>query len=138
MEIEFEALHLLVLALTAVVIVFADHEGWQYVRGKKAVLSTARVQWLHRAVWVGLLGMIMTGIGLTTEEPEVFEEPMFYVKMVMVLALIINGVAISFLSKVATTTPFASLTTKQRVPLFISGAVSVGCWIGAALLGFTM
>jgi len=138
MEIEFEALHLLVLALTALVIVGSDVYGLLYVLGKKAVLNAKVINWLHKIVWIGLAGMIATGIGLTLESPWVLEEPMFYVKLIMVLALFINGFVIGFLAKVATTTPFASLTWKQRAPLVLSAAVSLSCWIGATLIGFAM
>ncbi len=137
MEIEIEALHLLSLAFVAVVIIIADHDGYLYMRGKKAVLDAVKVERLHQLAWVGLGAMIVTGIALILEDPEeVFEEAAFGVKMLMVLALAINGFVIGQLSKLSTTTPFADLMMRQKLALLASGAVSVSCWIGAAVIGF--
>lgn len=137
MEIEIEALHLLSLAFVAVVIVIADHDGYLYMRGKKAVLNAVKVKRLHQLAWVGLGAMIVTGIALILEDPEeVFEEAAFGVKMLMVLALVINGFVIGQLSKLSTTTPFADLMMRQKLALLASGAVSVSCWIGAATISF--
>jgi hypothetical protein len=136
MEIEFEGLHLLALAFSFLVIILADHDGWLYFRGKKQVLDAKRVERFHRYAWIGLGGMIVTGAFLLADESDVLEEPAFYIKMFMVLALVINGVFIGRLSRIATTTPFASLTRRQKLPLLVSGAVSVTCWIGATVIGF--
>ncbi len=136
MEIEFEALHLLSLAFVAIVIVIADHDGYLYMRGKKAVLNAMKVKRLHQLAWVGLIAMTLTGIGLIAEDPDVLEEAAFGVKMLMVAALFVNGFVIGQLSKWSVSTPFASLTSKQKLMLLGSGAVSVSCWIGATLIGF--
>ena len=136
MEIEIEALHLISLAFVAVVIVIADHDGYLYMRGKKAVLNAVKVKRLHQLAWVGLGAMIVTGIALIKQNPIVLEEPAFVVKMLMVLALLVNGFVIGRLSALSTTTPFASLTHGQKLSLLGSGAVSVSCWIGAAVIGF--
>jgi hypothetical protein len=138
MEIEIESLHLLALAFVALVILIADHDGFAYIRGKKQLLNAAKVSRLHNLVWLGLIGMLATGLALLADEPDVLEESAFYVKMLMVLALFINGVAIGQLSKLSTITPFANLTKKQKLSLLLSGAISASCWIGAALLGFSL
>ncbi len=135
---EFESLHLVSLAFSFIVIAVADHDGWRYFRGKTATLQPSRVSRLHTLAWVGLGGMIISGIFLLLEEPDSFQEPLFFVKMLMVAALVVNGMFIGRVMQVATTTPFAQLTGKQRWPLLGSGAVSVGCWVGAAVLGFVM
>ena len=136
MEIEIEALHLLSLAFVAIVIVLADHDGYLYMRGKKAVLNAVKVKRLHQLAWVGLGAMIVTGMLLIAEEPGVLEEGAFGVKMLMVLALLVNGFVIGRLSALSTTTPFANLSFGQKLSLLGSGAVSVSCWIGASLIGF--
>jgi uncharacterized membrane protein YGL010W len=65
-------------------------------------------------------------------------EPAFIVKMFMVTALIINGVAIGSLSQLASSAPFAALTRRQRAMLLVSGGVSVFCWLGAVFIGFVL
>jgi hypothetical protein len=136
MEIEFEALHLVSLAFVAIVIIIADHDGYVYMRGKKVVLDALKVKRLHQLAWVGLVAMLLTGIGLIAEEPEILEESAFFVKMLMVAALFVNGFVIGQLSRVASQTPFNDLTSKQKLSLLASGAVSASCWIGATLIGF--
>ncbi len=138
MEIEIEAFHLLSLAFVAIVILIADHDGLQYIRGKKPVLNATKVKRLHQLAWVGLAGMIVTGIFLVRQNPLVLEEPTFAVKMLMVAALFVNGFVIGRLSALSTATPFKSLTKGQKLSLLLSGAVSVSCWLGAAFIGFAL
>jgi hypothetical protein len=135
---DFELAHLAALAFSFIVIAIADHDGWRYFRGRTATLSPARLARLHTLAWVGLGGMVVTGMVLVIQHQRVLDDPLFPVKMLMVLALVINGALIGRLMKVATTTPFAALNMQQRLPLFLSGAVSVCCWIGATVLGFVM
>ncbi len=120
----------------AIVIVIADHDGYLYMRGKKAVLNAVKVKRLHQLAWVGLGAMIVTGVMLVRQNPIALEEGAFLVKMLMVLALLGNGFVIGRLSALSTTTPFASLTRGQKLSLLGSGAVSVLCWLGAAMIGF--
>lgn len=138
MEIEFETLHLISLTFVALVIVIADHDGLSYIRGKKQTFNVVKVKRLHQLVWLGLLGMAATGVGLLIENPDVLGEVAFYVKMLMVLALVVNGVVIGQLAALPTTTPFTNLTREQKRRLFISGAISALCWIGATMIGFTL
>ena len=138
MPIEFEALHLLSLAFVAVVIIIADHDGYLYIRGKKAVLNATKVKRLHQLAWVGLVALTISGIGLVAEDPDVIEEGAFGVKMLMVAALFANGFVIGQLAKLSVSTPFASLTRRQKLALFASGAVSVSCWVGATFIGFAL
>lgn len=129
-------LHLIVLSFTAVAILIADHDGLQYFFGKKQTLDPVRVKRLHYTVLTGLILMIITG-GLMFADVwgEVIENPAFYVKMCMVLALIANSFIIGNLMHVATQRPFVELTREERHTLLASGAVSGICWIGAALIG---
>jgi len=136
MEIEFEAVHLLALALVAIVIIIADHDGFLYLRGKKATLSASKVKRLHQLVWIGLALMIISGIGLVAEDPDVVEEAVFPVKMLMVLAFVINGFVIGQLSRVSVITPYVELSRRQQLMILISGGVSISCWIGATAIGF--
>lgn len=130
-------LHLFTLGLTAVVILYSDYHGLSYFLGKKPVLSPAFVTWSHRLVWFGLLGMITTGALMLLPSWEYrLSDPAFYVKIGFVLMLIINGVAIGKLSKVASLQPFAHLTRDEQYTLILSGAISATCWIGSAMIGF--
>lgn len=136
MELEFESLHLLALGLSAIAIILADHYGWQYVSGNIPVLDSKRLSKYHKFVWLGLIAMVITGVVLLSTELKLFYDFAFFVKLLMVAALVINGLFIGRLSKIATIKPFAELTSNEKLPLFISGGVSVFCWLGAMIIGF--
>ena len=130
------AIHLLTLGLTALVIVYSDHQGFLYFRGKKQTLSKSFLKWSHHLVWTGLILMIVTGVVLTIPQWEYrLTQGAFYIKMAFVATLVVNAFAIGTLSKLAGRTPFASLQKEQKRTLLISGGVSSVCWIGAAVMG---
>jgi hypothetical protein len=56
--------------------------------------------------------------------------------MAFVATLVINSFIIGFLQETAITRSYASLSFKEKVPLFVSGAVSTACWILTAAAGF--
>lgn len=130
-------IHLIVLTITGICIVVADHDGFQYFLGKKSVLDLKRVKRLHYAVLLGLVLMILTGALMFGDRwGELIDNPAFYVKMLMVGALIANSFIIGSLMHVATIRPFTELTGSERHTLLASGAVSVVCWVGSATIGF--
>lgn len=132
----FGELHVVVLLATVVVILYSDHQGYRYLRGQQSTLSAQFVRRSHRLVWVGLIGMIATGVALTLPAWEYrLSEPAFYVKMWFVLVLLMNGIAIGKLSRVASTTPFSELTPPQQRTLLVSGGLSALGWSGAIVMG---
>lgn len=132
-----EDIHLLILGVTALMILVADHDGVWYMLGKKQTLSLKRIVFLHRAVGVGLAGMIITGALMVGPYLSYFlEEEEFLLKMFFVAVLVVNSFYIGRVSHVAAETPFAALTPRQKMSLLISGAASAMGWIGAAVIGF--
>lgn len=130
-------LHFAVLAFVAWTVFQADHLGFDWIRGKTRTLDGSKVSKLHRATWIGLAGMIMTGLLLFWPMREfLLTQPPFYVKMAFVAALLINGAVIGRLQKVATSKAYSELTAKEKLPLIISGAVSTVSWTGAAVVAF--
>lgn len=133
----FLPLHLLALAFVAWNVVLADHMGFNWMRGKDQVLDEKRVRKYHIRTWIGLLLMIVTGFTMFWPMREfLLTRPQFYVKMGFVLALFLNSFAIGRLSKISTEKTFASLSTKEKIPLMISGGISTISWLGAVLGGF--
>lgn len=129
--------HILVLIFIAWQVVQADQLGFEWMRGKVRTLDEVRVGMYHRNTWIGLGGMIATGLLMFWPMREyLLTRPQFYIKMSFVLALIINGFVIGRLQKLATTKAYAGLTTKEKLPLLISGAISTLGWVGAATMAF--
>jgi hypothetical protein len=132
-----EEIHLLILAATVSVILYADHLGFQYFRGIKETLSIRTVTFLHRATWIGLLGMIASGIYLFIPiKDELLAEPVFLLKLFFVFVLFCNGVLIGKIARKASESPFHALPSREKRILILSGAASACSWIGAASIGF--
>ncbi len=130
-------LHLATLAFLAWTIFHADHLAFSWIRGKVNMLRKEDLQKYHKRTWLGLVGMIVTGFILFWPLREyLLTRPQFYAKMAFVITLIINGFVIGHLQDVATKKWFKQLTLKEKLPLFISGAVSTLAWLGAAAGGF--
>lgn len=129
--------HGLMVVGTALIIIYTDHQGYLYFRGKKATLSASFITWSHRLVWAGLAIIITTGAALMIPAWEYYSTlGIFYVKMGFVALLILNGLAIGTLSKKASTTPFAELTQKEQRLLMLSGGLSFIGWVSAAVIGY--
>lgn len=131
------AFHGTIFLATAAVIIYSDHHGLLYFLGKKQTLSANFVKWSHKLVWTGLLLMITTGLALMLPAWEYYlTEIAFYAKMGFVAVLVMNAIAIGTLSKKASLTPFASLSSSEKKTLLVSGALSFTGWIAAASIGF--
>jgi hypothetical protein len=59
--------------------------------------------------------------------------PQFAMKMGFVLVIVLNSFIIGQLIKIPTTKTFASLTTKEKIPLYLSGLLSFASWGGAII-----
>lgn len=130
------ATHGLIVFATIIVILYSDHQGFLYFRGKKATLSLSFVNWSHRLVWLGLGLIISTGSILVSFNVERYvADPAFFLKMSFVGVLIMNGLAIGALSHKASTTPFAALSQEEQRTLLVSGALSFMGWVGAFVIG---
>ncbi len=134
---ELVSLHLFALLVTFCAIVYADHEGFAYIRGKKNTLNPRRVSILHQVVLLGLIIMIVTGTMLAIPVWSFLKyETEFYIKMGFVSALVINAFVIGRFIPTATERAFATLTSHEQKILLGSGTVSVIGWIGAAVIGY--
>lgn len=132
-------IHILILLFTGLTIMLADKQAFAWMRGSTPLLDAKKVAASHRNVSIGLGFMIVTGITMFLGESEEFlENPAFFVKMAFVLVLVVNGFVIGKISSIATTREYASLTKSEKLPLFISGAVSTIGWLGAIAMGLSL
>lgn len=130
-------IHLTILAFIAYNVIRADHIGFTWITGKVKTLDRALVKKYHYRVWIGLGFMIFTGFLMFWPLREfLLTRTQFYVKMAFVATLIINSFTIGYLQETAITKSYASLSFKEKLPLFISGTVSTACWILTAAAGF--
>ncbi len=127
-------IHLTILGVTALGILLADHEGMQWVSGKKPLLEWKKVFRLHLWVGFGLIGMLITGFLMfwPVRNYLLHNSLAFLIKMMFVAVLIGNSFLIGELTKISTKRTYASLSSAEKRPFFISGAVSTISWLGAA------
>lgn len=131
------AIHLATLSLTAIAILYADHMGYQYFTGKRLHLNHERTVILHRIVWVGLIGMIVSGYLIAAPQWDYLRsEPVFFVKLGLVLVLVMNALVIGKMAHLTSDRAFAELPADVRRAFMISGALSAIGWIGAAVIGY--
>ncbi len=132
-----EVFHLLFLGVAILAIAVADKKALAWMRGKVEVVSAKSLDLAHYLVWIGLSGLIVTGVIMATPMIEfLIKEPAFLIKMMFVGILITNGFLISSLMKVAYKKSFASLKANEKLLLLFSGAVSTISWATAITIGF--
>ncbi len=77
---ELQTIHLTTLAFTALVILYSDHKGFQYFHGTAPTPTLFFVTWSHRLVWMGLIGMMLSGFFLVFPYWEHYlAQPVFFV-----------------------------------------------------------
>lgn len=125
------ATHISMFFVNIAMVIVADVSALLWVLGKKEVLNKRLMHWLHRLIGVGLAISITTGAIMFWDVRDyLLTLPSFYTKLIFVLALVVNAFVIGKHFHVATERPFRELTKKERMPLFISGAVSTCAWVG--------
>lgn len=112
----------------------ADHSAFSWIRGKVNTLNAVKMKKLHDNVFYGLIGMTITGIGLYLPlQEKLSASPAFKIKMAFVAVLFINSFVIYKLMPTASEKKYSELSTKEKLPLLISGVVSTLSWIGALI-----
>ncbi len=126
--------HLTSLAVAAVGVFYADSLAMKWTRGKSATLELRHLNFAHLIVSFALLSLVITGGFLFWPmRSYLLFYPPFLLKMAFVLVLILNSFAIDTFMHVARARSFDSLSPKEKLPLFISGALSTLCWFGAGI-----
>lgn len=132
-------LHVCALLVTLGFVLYADSIGVRYILGSIQVLPRARVQLLHRLVWVGLGATILSGALMVLQDPSYYvTQPTYLLKMFFVLVLCINAFAIGHLSHRAVERGWRELPAHTQAALLVSGMVSVVSWCAAVLLGLKL
>lgn len=102
------------------------------------------LQILSQVIWVGLVIVIISGIGLYLPNAEILNQtPKFLVKAIVVAVIIINGAFLNLyispklvhMSWQQTAIPVKRATRLRRIA-FALGGISFTSWYGAFILGF--
>lgn len=132
-----EAVHLSFLAFSALVILVSDEHALAWLMGRTQTLAPDRMRLLHRLVWLGIAGLLVSGAVLLYPRADyLLFQPLFQIKLLFVGILVANAVLIGRLMPIASARPFAALSASERAPLLISAFLSSISWISAAAIGF--
>ncbi|MFA5841827.1 MAG: hypothetical protein WC835_02600 [Candidatus Paceibacterota bacterium] len=127
-------IHMTGLAVAAVGVLLADHQAFNWVRGKKETLDLAKLTKYHHTVLWGLATLIISGFFLFWPSRNyLLQNTTFLIKMFFVVVLVMNSFVIGRFMPIATTREYSSLSFTERLPLMISGAASGVSWLGAAI-----
>lgn len=121
-------------------VLVSDTVGLLWMTGKKLLAPGHFLRMAHRFVFIGLSVSVVSGVYLfSTVSDYLLTVPAFYTKMLLVLALVINGFIIGKHISLAEATPFAEIKTAEKKKLLLSAAISTAGWMGvfvsAQLLG---
>jgi len=126
--------HIVTALILIISVAYADHLGLLWIRGKVETLNAKKMLSLHHRMYVGLVIMLITGTYLFLPAREyLLSTPVFYIKMIFVGTLWVNSIFIGKLLHLSTTKPYALLHTKERVPLYVTGAISIASWAGSII-----
>jgi hypothetical protein len=129
--------HITSLGFAMVGILYADRLAFAWLRGVRNTLPQRHLLRAHHAVSFALAALIGSGLLLFWPlRNYLLHTSAFWVKMSFVAVLLINSFVIERLMHTATHRPFKELSLAERAPLFVSGAVSVVCWVGAGTTAF--
>ena len=139
----FLIIHILGTALGAGAAFTGDILFLRFV--KKKLLSKDESQTLQvigKIVWIGLFILLLSGIGLALERPEIFlHSGKFWAKMTVVAVLTINGLLFLLLHRpvieksVGKKFSPTSEIIQKRSGIVLSGAISVLSWNFVIILG---
>lgn len=127
-------IHILFLCIAGIGILMADSSAFSWLRGKREVIGRETLFISHWVVTAGLVGLILTGLLMFWPlRGYLLSEPLFWLKMIFVAALVINSFFIEYLMHTAAHRSFKSLSHAQKVPFIISGGISTLSWVGAGI-----
>ena len=133
-------IHIATASSLLIIVLYADHLAFSWVRGKKETLPTVLMSRIHTALYIGLGIMLVTGAYMFLPlQNYLLHTTAFQVKMGLLAVLVINSLFIGKPLHISTTNSFASLDKKMQLTLLLSGGISAASWLGiivaANLLG---
>lgn len=135
----FFVLHIGSLCVAGIGILLADYSALGWLRGKRETVPRETAVLAHWVVTAGLAGLVLSGLILFwPERAYLMGEPLFWVKMGFVAALVVNSFFIEYLMHTASHRSFASLTHSEKVPFLASGFVSTMSWLGAGITALVL
>ena len=129
------SIHIITATTLVLLVIYTDHYGLSWLRGKLNVLDKNKIERLHKAIYLGIGIMLITGIYLFWPNKDyLMYVKEFWLKMLFVATLITNSFLISKLMPISFSKAFDLLSARERLPLYISGFISSLAWIATILM----
>ena len=116
-------------------LLITDICGLVYLIGLRQRMNGICLRIKHALIASACAATIGTGLLLVASNPEVMAQRFFWMKMVFVAALCLNGWLIGRKIPLLTSGPFSTLGRRARWILAFGSMASIMLWIGAAFLG---
>lgn len=131
--------HVTLISLTLLVVLFSDEVALEWLLGARDTISKQLANRLHLSVSAGLAGTIVSGSLLAWPRLDyLMQEPVFLIKMLFVVTLVVNAVLMRRLATRATQSRFADMPPQMRRGFYVIGGLSMICWMGAIVCGILL
>lgn len=130
------ACHVIALVLSFGAILVVDWVGFLWLVGKRDIHDTRRLEAAAQPlIWGGLAVLLVSGALI---KPDI-ANPITQVKLLCVLVLMLNGIALApamrRIHALPAGTHFTSIAVRLRTRLLVALCISQGCWWTAVLVG---
>jgi hypothetical protein len=116
-------------------VTISDFYGLLWVWGKLSMLNLRVLVWLHRIVFVGLGGLILTGLTMVfLNSADYLTNLQFWAKMFFVAVLFWNSFRIGKELNIPSQKTFQELTVLEKRNMLIIGGTSIVAWISVFIL----
>jgi hypothetical protein len=129
------SLHVLFLLSALLAVIITDTCGLVYLIGLRQRMNGICLRIKHGLIASACAATVATGLLLVVLKPEVMAQSVFWMKMVFVAVLCVNGWLIGRKIPLLTSGPFKTLGRRARWTLAFGSMASLMRWIGAAFLG---
>lgn len=127
--------HVLLLLAALLTVLITDACGLVYLIGWRQRMNGVCLRLKHGFITSMGAAAVGTGLLLVVSRPEVLTQMVFWMKMVFVAALFVNGWLMGRKIPWLTSGPFRTLAPRARWSLALGSMASLVFWIGASLLG---
>lgn len=131
-------LHVLFLLFALLAVLITDSCGLVYLIGLRKRMNGICLRIKHGLIASACAATVGTGLLLVISKPEVMAQSAFWMKMVLVAALCLNGWLIGRKIPLLTSGPFKTLGRRARWTLAFGSIASLMLWVGTAFLGLTI
>ena len=129
------SLHILFLLAALLAVLITDACGLVYLIGLRKRMNGICLKIKHGLIASACAATVGTGLLLVILKPEVMAHSVFWMKMLFVVALCVNGWLIGCKIPLLTSGPSKTLGRRVRWSLVFGSMASLMLWIGAAFLG---